>query len=209
MSGEKEFIRRLQSEVLGRTDLGWGDDCVITDIAPDLALLYSMDRPELIFGRDTAAMRLNGRWAAAVVANDVIACGQRPRGISFDIGAATCDSDGLLECARGVVDLCDAYGMTYEGGNVGAGTSITGVSWGLGEPRSIIRREGARAGDVIVVTAAVGTGSARGVCAAARPQESERLAEFASYKHWPAIRLDAFERVWKLRCIHAGMDLTD
>lgn len=209
MTGEKEFIRRLQREVLGRSDLAWRDDCIFASIAPGVSLLYSIDRPEMIFGPQRDAMRRNGRWSAAVVANDVIACGQRPRGIAFDVGASTADTEGLLEWSRGVVDVCEAYGMTYEGGNVGTGHSISGVCWATASDDTIIRRRGAQEGDVILVTAAIGTGWSTRVWEAHRPGEVDRVSAFSSYKEWPIVRLDTFEQIWKLGCINAGMDLTD
>jgi thiamine monophosphate kinase len=209
MSGEKELLIRFHREVLGREDLGWRNDCAAIQLHDDLALVYSVDRPAFIRGRSGEdALHYHGRWSSAVIANDVIASGVRPRGISFDVGMADLSDDDFVNFGHGVVDTCRRYGMTYDGGNLATGADISGVSWGTGHPGHIIRRRGARPGAAIVVTTAVGIGWARRVwrhliAGSALPEQLTR------YQDEPWVNIEAFEKIWILQAIQAGMDLTD
>jgi thiamine monophosphate kinase len=169
-----------------------------------------MDHPEPtgIHGIDLSAWKHYGRWSAAVVANDVIAMGARPHGISFDLGLKGWDDEMLRDWLRGVLEVCSAYGMVYEGGNVNrvCGT-VCGMAWGVPIIKPLSRR-GARAGDRIIVTAEIGTGWAlrllheNGVFAALPDV-------YAEYKHWPTINFDAFQQVFAGGFVHSAMDLTD
>ena len=208
--GEKEIIAALHHNVLGSSGYGFRNDCIDAPITDGISIIYSIDRPAFIFGYDHVdATRKNGRWAAAVVANDVIACGAAPRGISFDVGLSSVPVDSIEEWARGVLDVCSRYGMKYEGGNLSEGSFVSGIAWASIPTDRIIRRNGAYAGCSIVVTAEVGFGWAARLWSRYRPDEAVRFSSFHTYKDKPWVNLDAFRDVWSLGCIRAGMDLTD
>lgn len=209
--GEKELLVRLWAQLGSSTPAAWRDDCVIRRIGPDQMLAYSVDRPELIYatGDRKKDLLLFGRWAAALTASDVIACGVEPLGIAFDIGMEALDGDELLIWARGVAEVCDRYGMIYEGGNLGMGGGVTGMCYGVAGPDKIIRRSGAGIGDYVVVTGAVGTGWAKRLWSARRPSHPLPLPWLDEYQHHPWIDLDVFRKIWSLGAITCGMDLTD
>lgn len=208
-SGEKEYLKRL-GRLLHGPKLDWRDDCVIRSIDAERNLLYSIDRPEQIYssGDTKFDIRRFGRWAAGLVANDVIACGGKPEGIAFDIGVKEFSADSFEEWVAGVQDVCQQYSMNYEGGNLAPGTGVTGMSWGIAEKRSTIRRAGATEGAVLLATAELGVGWL------ARLWRSEGRAErelgiISQYQDNPWINLHAFQDVWDLGVILCGMDLTD
>ena len=208
--GEKEFLKQLANVLYPGKGLHWRDDAIVVDLGASGCLVYSIDRSEQIFstGNRENDIRWNGRWSAAVVANDVIACGTRPRGISFDIGLEEYESDEIVAWARGVLDVCKRYGMVYEGGNLGCGQNIVGISWGMTECSNVITRRGAKDGDVLIATALIGTGWALRLWRSEGGDES-RLGAWTTYQTEPWVNLEAFMAIWKLGAIRSGMDLTD
>jgi thiamine monophosphate kinase len=208
--GEKEFLKELAGVLYPGKGLAWRDDGIVVDCGASGCLVYSIDRAEQIFstGDRENDVRWNGRWSASVVANDVIACGTRPKGIAFDIGLEEYTSSEIVAWARGVLDVCGRYGMAYEGGNLGTGRNIVGMSWGMTECSNVITRRGAKDGDVLIATALIGTGWALRLWRSEGGNES-RLGPLASYQTEPWVDLDAFAAIWKLGAIRCGMDLTD
>ena len=213
--GEKEFLLALH-EKMGNRGLNWRDDCIERQIAPDLSLVYSIDstRRWLSHNRQDNA-RVFGRWAASVVASDVIACGVSPKGLALDVGIETFkDKEELFSFFDGVLDVCAQYGMTYEGGNINKTSLVCGVAWGTQLPGRVIHRDGARDGSVLIATAPIGLGWAielfhsmnvfRGMFV---PSELLHWVEY--YKDTSVIDLEAFREVWELGVIDCGMDLTD
>lgn len=210
-TGEKELLARLWQQMGAGEPRDWRDDCIITPIGEGRSLVYSLDRPEMIYstGDRETDLVLFGRWCAGLTANDVIACGVDPQGISFDVGVETIVGEELLMWARGVTDVCEQYGMAYEGGNLGSGGAVTGMCFGISESRRVIRRAGAKVGDHVLVTAALGTGWAQRVWRERVPAEFFPLPGINEYKHRPWVKLDVFREVWAAEVINCGMDLTD
>jgi len=210
-SGEKEFLGEIAGLIHSdKNPRCWRDDCIIVPITQSKSLLYSIDRPPQIYmtGDIEHDIRCYGRWAASVVANDIIACGTNPSGIAFDIGAQEMDVAYIKTWVLGVLDVCKSYGMNYEGGNIGTGQGITGVAWGIQESGKVIRRSGAIDKGILISTGLLGTGwlirlwqdSGRNM---------ERIGDLRAYKDEPWINLEAFRKIWNTRAIRCGMDLTD
>lgn len=208
--GEKEFLAALGAVLHPGAGLEWRDDCVIAPLMGDLSLAYSIDRPEQIFssGDPPHDLRCFGRWSASLVANDVIACGVQPRGISFDVGVDEMGPGEIEIWARGVVDVCQRYGMRYEGGNLGIGPGVTGVVWGIETQDRLLRRRGAKHGALLIATGWVGLGWAIRLWRNAGKSE-QRLGEYRSYQQEPWVNLQAFKEVWDLGAILSSMDITD
>lgn len=213
---EKDLLRDLHKRLRGDAGLQWRDDCVIRPTGAEL-LAYSMDRPERV--RSTtdplADARHFGRWSAGLVASDVIASGAAPQGISFDVGHETFEEEEhFLAWVDGVLDVCSAYRMEYEGGNIGLGVDVCGMAYGF--THHPITRRGARRGDQILVTWALGTGWAKRLMSKAL-ESGEVDASFAffdfdmvhEHQDRPWVNLAAFIEVWETGGITSGMDLTD
>lgn len=214
-TGEKEFLQSLHKR-LGAVNLNWRDDCMIRPVTPELSLVYSMDSFERVYSNNRANdTRSTGRWAASVIANDVIACGVAPRGIALDIGVASFyNEDDVYSFIDGVLEVCACYHMHYEGGNLNRGTFIGGVCWGLSRADEVIRREGAQDNSVLIAPAKIGFGWS--IEMLQKCEELDRnildeglLGEIAHFKEHPVVNLQAFQEIWNLGVIDCGMDLTD
>lgn len=202
---EKEFLAHLFTE-MGEKDYLWRDDAVITPINEELALLYSIDNAEKIYfsedrGRD---MRCYGRWAAAVISNDILACGVLPRGLAIDMGIKDKSEEDCRAFIKGVLDVCVYYGMKYEGGNINTTDSVSGLAWGCALNEQIIRREGAQAGDILLATCEIGKGWSDRLL-----REAGMNSRLEKYKEFPVVNIELFEKIWRMGVIHCGMDLTD
>lgn len=214
-TGEKEFLQALHQR-MGTSGLSWRDDCIIKQINPGQCLVYSIDSLNRAPSRNRANdTRSFGKWIASLIANDVIACGTAPRGLALDIGLASfLDEDDFNLFIDGVMEVCSAYHMEYEGGNLNRGTFVGGMAWGISTPGSVIRRSGARNGSVLLATAHIGFGWAVELLHHYGYREESLLddmlqSEIAQFKDHPIIHLEAFREIWKLNVIECGMDLTD
>lgn len=208
--GEKEYLNLLGKMLHKGEGFNWRDDCVITPLWDNINLLYSIDRPEPIFstGNMIHDLRCFGRWSAALVANDVIACGAEPKGISFDIGIDEFDINDINIWIQGVLDVCERYNMEYEGGNLGIGKGVTGISWGIQTENKTLRRRGAFDGGILIATGIIGTGWSIKLWKELKGN-NKRLGTFTHYQEEPWINLDAFKEVWSLGGILCSMDITD
>lgn len=217
-SGEKEFLVALHQK-LGHSGFDWRDDCVISEIAPDLCLVYSVDSSRRWLSHDRKGdAAVFGRWVASTITSDVIACGVVPRGLALDVGLrAFQDEEDFNLFLKGVLDVCSEYGVKYEGGNLNRSNLVSGVSWGISRPSRIIKRNGAQKNSVLLVTAPIGVGWAyellrrREECIpGSLNRVPEELVKFAkSYKEKVTINLTAFKEVWGTDVIDCGMDTTD
>lgn len=213
--GEKEFLLSLHRR-LGNIGLGWRDDCIERRIDGDLSLVYSIDSMNRKLSHNKSDdVKAFGRWAAAVISNDVVACGVRPRGLALDIGVNLFNSeDEIYGFVEGVLEVCTQYNMDYEGGNLSSSSYISGVSWGISEPDAIIHRDGARDNSILIATAPIGVGWAIELLRtvgdlkqAHIPAELVKTVDF--YKENPVINMSAFQEIWNLKLIECGMDLSD
>lgn len=213
--GEKEFLQILHRK-LGNSGYHWRDDCIERKIAPDLSLVYSIDSMSRWLSHNRADdARAYGKWVAAVISNDVIACGVSPMGLSLDIGINIFkDEDEILKFIDGVLEVCSHYNMKYEGGNMSRSDYVCGISWGVASPDAIIHRDGAKNNSILLATAPIGLGWAaelfqrtESLKQADFPRELQKIIE--SYKETPMIHLEAFQEVWSRNLIECGMDLSD
>ncbi len=208
--GEKEFLKELHRK---RKTLEWREDCIIRPVTDDLSIVYSIDSAERKICHDcNNDPKVYGRWVAAVVASDIIACGVLPKGLSLDIGInAFTDEQEICRFVEGVKDVCTEYGMEYEGGNINRSTLTCGVSWGLQKTDSIIHREGAKDGSILIATAPIGLGWAYYMYKkmSLPPPDMAILEKATNYKKTFLVNLKAFQEIWALQVIECGMDLTD
>lgn len=169
---------------------------MLSGIGDDAALIRQFDGYETVitadllvedvdFRRSSMPARLLGHKALAVSLSDIAAMGARPRWAMLSLGVPTpvWHSDFIDELYEGFFALADRYGVTLIGGDVSrAPEHILIDSIVLGETRSgrAVRRVGARPGDHIFVTGALG-GAAAGLRllerGARRDEKAEREAQ--------------------------------
>ena len=163
--GEFELIERFfkppappASESIA---LGIGDDCALLRPAPGMELAVSSDM--LVEGRhffadvDPAAL---GHKALAVNLSDLAACGAEP--LAFTLALAlpperARDENWLAAFAGGLRALADAHGCPLAGGDTTAGPlNICITVLGQAPAGQALRRDGARPGDDLWVSGALG-----------------------------------------------------
>lgn len=101
-----------------------------------------------------------GWMATAVTLSDIASMGAAPGQVLLAIGL---DEPGRLRgIMEGARDCCTAFGAELVGGDLDAHRELTIVSTGLGlvVPEHLVRRRGARPGNVIAVTGPLGEAEA-------------------------------------------------
>jgi len=97
-----------------------------------------------------------GWRAAAVSLSDLAAMGARPLGMVLALGAPRFER-GLLEgVVEGILACCRSVGASYVGGDLSEHHELTLVSSAVGEAETPVLRKGARVGDLVCVTGALG-----------------------------------------------------
>ncbi|MDD4568363.1 MAG: thiamine-phosphate kinase, partial [Methanoculleus chikugoensis] len=101
-----------------------------------------------------------GWMSTAVTLSDIASMGAAPGQVLLAVGLDRPERlRGIMEGAR---DCCTAFGAELVGGDLDAHRELTIVSTGLGlvAPEHLVRRRGARPGDVIAVTGPLGEAQA-------------------------------------------------
>ncbi|MDR0313692.1 MAG: hypothetical protein LBI14_08840 [Treponema sp.] len=209
-NGEKEFLKKLFKFMNVQGD-EWRDDSIIVPISESISLAYSIDNVSQIYNMPNREKSFicYGRWAASVISNDIIACGIAPKGLALDVGMDGFTEEDFFCFVQGVLDVCNKYGMKYEGGNLNTGKNVSGISWGLSDASKIISRSGARDNSILLATCNVGTGWAIKLLGEDIRNITCYSKELETYKETPMVNLDLFKEIWDLDVVLCGMDLTD
>jgi len=101
-----------------------------------------------------------GWMSAAVTISDIAGMGAAPRYVLLAVGLDRWEQ--LAGVMRGANDCCTRYGATIIGGDIDRHGELTIVSTGLGivAPAYLVKRSGARPGDLICVTGTCGQAQA-------------------------------------------------
>jgi thiamine-monophosphate kinase len=170
--GEIEFIERLRKKVLPSLArgiaLGIGDDCAIfraRGVSEDLLIATDMLIEDTHFRRDTHRAEDVGWKALARALSDLAAMGGEPRfcllSLALPSWAGRPWVDGFY---RGFLRLAGSAGAPLIGGDLARSeiAMCDVVACGAAPRGRALRRDGARAGDAIYVSGALG-GSALGL----------------------------------------------
>ena len=161
--GEFELIERFFKRKAGPddyVDLGVGDDCALLSSRPGEQWAVSTDT--LIEGVhffsdiDPAAL---GHKSLAVNLSDLAACGATPRCFLLAIAIPRVDETWLADFSSGLLALADAHRCVLAGGDTtrsGNGIGITITAMGTVPLGGALLRSGARVGDDIWVSGALG-----------------------------------------------------
>jgi len=164
-AGEFELIerfRRLLPRPPREIVIGPGDDCAAVAVEPDRLLLLTCDA--LVEGRHFTRGTLDaealGRRLAAVNLSDIAAMGGEPRHAVLSLvlppDAAEAWAEGLV---RGAAAELGDFGAWLVGGNLAStagGIVVDLTLCGAVERKRVLRRSGARVGDVLLVTGQLG-----------------------------------------------------
>lgn len=162
--GEFGLIRHLTSELVTRqpsTLLGVGDDAAVID-AGDKRVLISTDMlcEGVHFDLSYTPLKHLGYKAIIVNLSDICAMNAVPTQVTVSLALSNRFSvEAVEELYAGMRKACELYSVDLVGGDTtsslsGLVISVTAV--GLGENDRIVRRSGAQAGDLLVVSGELG-----------------------------------------------------
>lgn len=161
MPSEFDLIARYFSRgpvQRGDVVLGVGDDCALLEVPAGRQLAISIDTlvEGTHFARD-ADPRALGHKALAVNLSDLAAMGAEPAWATLALTLPVADESWLAAFAGGFLALGERHGVQLVGGDTTRGPrSITVQVHGFVEPGRALRRDGARAGDLVYVTGTLG-----------------------------------------------------
>jgi len=165
--GEFGLIKRFQKKI--KTDAsvikGSGDDCAVLKLNKGNYQLFTCDM--IIEGIDfkkTDNLELVARKALAISISDIAACGGVPRHAVVSLGVSPNMPVNQVDClAKGLFGLAKKYRINIVGGDISSSTKLLiDVSMlGTVEKKNLCLRVGAKVGDIIMVTGALG-GSIKG-----------------------------------------------
>ncbi len=165
MSDEFARIARIAG-LLGPREGAHGGEGVELGIGDDAAVLQALGRLVWTIDASVEGVHFRRAWlsfedvgyrATVAAASDVLAMGARPLAAlaawTLPLGFAEADVDAI---ARGQRAAADALGATVIGGNLSDGPVVSITTTVVGTVDTVIRRSGARAGDLLVLAGAVG-----------------------------------------------------
>lgn len=162
---EFELIRRLQGFFKATPGagspacvVGIGDDGAVLDIPEGKQLVVTSDTlvEAVHFPTGTDAANL-GRKALAVNLSDLASMGAEPAWFFLALTLPLPDQSWLDLFAQGMAELAQSTGITLAGGDTTSGPlSITITAMGLVESGQALKRNGARNGDLVVVSGCLG-----------------------------------------------------
>lgn len=183
-TSEFELIDRLTSGLATRPDvvLGVGDDAALLELDSGMLLVATCDVQVegRHFVRGVAAPEEIGRKALAVNLSDIASMGATPRWalVSLLLPPAL-DVSVLDGIYTGLRALAATYDVAVVGGNVSATDGLLAIDVTLlgAAPRErVLRRDGGRPGDVILVTGSLG-GAAAGLLAVVKEPGAATVPE--------------------------------
>ncbi|MDO9285333.1 MAG: thiamine-phosphate kinase [Aquabacterium sp.] len=158
--GEFDLIAKYFTRPTPHAVLGVGDDCAL--LQPALGMQWAVSCDMLVEGRhflSTVRPERLGHKALAVNLSDLAACGARPVAFTLALAMPRVDEAFLAGLAQGLFDLADQHGIELVGGDTTAGPlNLCITVFGEVPPGQALRRDGARAGDVLWVSHAIGGG---------------------------------------------------
>lgn len=145
--------------------LGIGDDAAVIEITPERLLIFTTDalREGVHFDLKYYSCRQVGWKAMAANLSDVAAMGGIPTFGLVSLGLPEkIKVEQVLQIYRGMTDLAKRFGCTLCGGDLFLSSDIVITLTLLGEvePEFLVKRSGARPGDLICVTNDLGQSQA-------------------------------------------------
>lgn len=170
MPDELDILKKLLPTLpqAGSVAVGPGDDCAALEWSGDTLLLAAAD--QLIGGvhyyREATTPRRAGRKLMCRNLSDIAAMGGRPLWALLTVAASGRTPEWILEFCRGVSECGAEYGVSVVGGDIASlpapGEVTTLAILGTVRRGEIVRRSGAKPGDLLYVTGALGNSLAGG-----------------------------------------------
>ena len=178
---EFDLVRALLRR-WGSTARGVGDDAAVLDVPPGEHLVASTDTAveNVHFRRDWLTPREIGWRAMAAALSDLAAMGAAPLGALIALSLPPDWLPQVEELADGLGDAARAAGCPIVGGDLARSRELSIGITALGHAAQVLPRAGARAGEALWLTGALG-GPGAAVAAwtrgeEPRPEHRERFA---------------------------------
>jgi thiamine-monophosphate kinase len=155
----KEFDRiRAMAARWGARARGLGDDCAFLEAGGErLAISLDLSVEGVHFTREWLTPAEIGYRAAAAALSDLAAVAAEPVALLLGLAVPAGESDDTVsQLADGVADAAADCGATIVGGDLSRGPGIVIDCCVIGRAAAEVRRRGARPGDRLVVTGALG-----------------------------------------------------
>jgi thiamine-monophosphate kinase len=154
---EFDRIRRIIAE-LGEQASGLGDDCALLPVGDEfLALSADVSVEGVHFRLDWISLEEAGWRAAAAALSDLAAEGAEPLGILTAVTAPRGSGESeLLQFMAGLGKAAEYAGARVIGGDLSSGSEWSVAVTVVGQTSQPVTRKGARPGDGIWVTGALG-----------------------------------------------------
>ncbi|MER3447134.1 MAG: thiamine-phosphate kinase [Candidatus Dadabacteria bacterium] len=206
-------IRERFKRVSKCISLGIGDDAAAVRINPECLLLVTTDShvEGVHFLKGVISAEDIGRRAVAVSVSDIGAMGGIPRFFLSSLGFPRQEDEGFL---KGIMDgfkrAEDEFNLALIGGNLSASEKLFLDITVLGEvePHIMVKRTGARPGDIIYVSGTVGD-SALGLRILKRGEKNEREGYLVSRHVSPQPRLSLGREIARMGLPTSMIDISD
>ena len=214
--GEREMIRLLTG-IYGtnhKLPLGYEDDIAAI---PILGKNWMILKSDMLVGSTDVPRGMSFRQAArkAIVAtvSDFAAKGVRPQALMVSLGLPpTLRRNDVSQIGHGLADGSEEYGCRIIGGDTGESRDLTIDCMGAGitKPSTLVRRSGARPGDIVAVTGRFGNASAGlRLLLSGRKSLGSIARKLAETVLQPRARLDEGVRLAEHKLTSASIDSSD
>jgi thiamine-monophosphate kinase len=165
--GERALIQRISGLLSGGDNIivrAGEDDCAVLDTGNEEYLLVTTD---MLHRKTDFPLQMTGRqigWmSVAVNLSDLASKGARPLGVVMAMGIPPdTEVEFIEDVVKGMDECTSKYRTQIIGGDTDAHDELTmvGTALGMVKKERLIRRSGARVGDLLCVTGYIGTAGA-------------------------------------------------
>ena len=211
--GERALIQRISRLLSGGGNIVVGageDDCAVLDTGGEDYLLVTTD---MLHRKTDFPLQMTGRqigWmSVAVNLSDLASKGARPIGVVMAMGIPPdTEVEFIEEVVKGMDECALRYGTQIIGGDTDSHDELTmtGTALGMVKKELLIRRSGARTGDLVCVTGHLGSAGAALMALEKKKQISNVIMK-ALFEPLPKI-IEGIALV-NSRCVTSMMDISD
>lgn len=209
-AGERAIVKRIKELLNSKTI---GDDCAFLESGRDYILITTdMLHRKTDFPREMTPWQI-GWMSAAVNLSDIAAKGGEPVALLFSIGLpGDLELEFLEEMYKGMQACAVKYKAEIAGGDTDNHEELTivGIAIGRINKKLLLRRSGARAGDLLGVTGHLGTCGAgmRIIIEGAKVAKRAR-AKIVKKFFQPEPRINEGMKLARSRALSSMMDISD
>jgi thiamine-monophosphate kinase len=191
-----------------------GDDAAAISLGSGLALVVKSDM--LIAATDVPPGMSNqqiGRKAVTMNFSDLAAKGAKPSGILVSLGLPrNFGVNETLDIMRGVIIEAKRYGACVMGGDTGEASDliVSAMAIGFAEESKLVRRNGAKPGDVLAVTGPFGlTGAGLKLLLEGMKSDEKTKGPLVKAVFEPKCRVDEGVALATSGCLSSSVDSSD